>query len=507
MRAFFPRLGVLLLLAAASSTALALTARELDALPLHVLDTAALDASRARASDAGARPGPTVLAFTAPLTLGLEDGHWSLDGDTAVWRARVLSPGATALIAAFDRFDLPAGAELLVSRPDAHVTHRYQADDRAADGSLWTAMIPGEEALLELRVPQALRDRVDLHLAQLAHGVLPMDRSGAFAKSGSCNIDVACTQANAWRDQVRATVLLQIPSTGLPGGASVSLCTGQLVNTTAQDATPYVLTAHHCGISAAQARNVVAYFNYQTSACGGTPDGRIDQTVTGAARVFTHARSDHTLIRLNSAPAAAFNVHHAGFDASTTSVPLSGAALHHPGGDEKRISLFNAPGRREAVTLTGTAGTTVEAFGVNWTQGVTEQGSSGAGLYDQNRRLVGVLSGGNSSCASPTGRDYFGRLDVAWDAGLGRFLDPVGNGSTRSVCGTQPGSRCTSGGSTPAVPPPVVPPVVSPGAPVDEGGAASSGGGAVGAAGLGLLIAALLRRLTRARPAGRAKPA
>lgn len=48
---------------------------------------------------------------------------------------------------------------------------------------------------------------------------------------------------------------------------------------------------------------------------------------------------------------------------------------------------------------------------VVWTQGSTQGGSSGSPLIDaKTRRIVGVLTGGLSTCDTRGSPDYFGRL-------------------------------------------------------------------------------------------------
>ena len=87
---------------------------------------------------------------------------------------------------------------------------------------------------------------------------------------------------------------------------------------------------------------------------------------------------------------------------------------------------------------------TVQAWDVVWSLGITEDGSSGSGLYNSNHHLIGVLSGGSSSCASPGGDDVFGRLDVAWTAQalasgqLKTHLDPDNTGA-QCIAGRNPG--------------------------------------------------------------------
>ena len=170
-------------------------------------------------------------------------------------------------------------------------------------------------------------------------------------------------------------------------------------------------------------------------------------------------------------------------------LPQSGVAIHHPSGDEKRISVYNTGSAYQSVVLSpGT--TTVDAYRVRWAQGTTEGGSSGGGIWNQQRSLVGVLSAGNASCGNINGDDFFGRLDLAWDAGLDAILDPDNTG-LRSVAGRNApgvsGGGSTGGGGA----------VVTPGVPASSTG---GGGGALGWPLLALFGAlALRRRWTRTR--------
>ena len=226
--------------AAAVDAGSGLTSRQLDAIGLHVLDPAAVERVRKALPPRTARE-PMRLAMTVPTILDLDAGNWSEeDGGSAVWRARVQASGATLLIAAFDTLRLPPGAELRWSSLDGSVVQGpYSATDIGVDGSLWTALVPGDEALIELRVPQALRGQVALRLSQIGYGTHQVGRNnGVPAKSGNCNIDVVCPQGNGWHDQIRSVVHLQIPINRLLDNPSITLCSGQMINNTAQDGDP-----------------------------------------------------------------------------------------------------------------------------------------------------------------------------------------------------------------------------------------------------------------------------
>lgn len=478
-RLVFVSLCLAALLPTFSSSAAPLGSRELDAVPLHMLSP--VDLERVRAALPEPPPhGPVRLAITVPMPLGLGDGAWSQDGDTAVWRMRVYSAEATLLIAEFDRFELPQGAELRFSDVAGSVVQGpYTRRDRSSDGGLWTALVPGNEALVEIRTPAATRDDVDIHVATFSHG-LRSDR--VSPKSGGCNIDVACAAGSGWEGPIRSAVLLTIPLSG----ATVSLCSGQLINNSAQDDRGFILTANHCGITTSNDQGVTVYFNYETRPCGGSPNGTLSQNLIGTVLRASHSRSDHTLIELEDRIPGSFNAFFSGYDARG-SITQSGRAIHHPQGgvddgrvyDEKRISVYeSAPSQvnGQQIGTTPDDSFIVDAYRVTWSQGTTEAGSSGGGLWNSNRHVIGVLSGGEASCSNRGGTDYFGRLETAWagEPRFRQFLDP-----TRTD-GVVPGKDA---GATASDDPTFVDD--------DDGG---GGGGAFGGA-LLLLAVALARRI------------
>lgn len=72
-----------------------------------------------------------------------------------------------------------------------------------------------------------------------------------------------------------------------------------------------------------------------------------------------------------------------------------------------------------------------------WEIGVTEPGSSGSPLFDQEGRIIGQLFGGGAACAGTNDNgafDYYGRVGVSWEGGgtsstrLRDWLDPQNSG-------------------------------------------------------------------------------
>ena len=66
-----------------------------------------------------------------------------------------------------------------------------------------------------------------------------------------------------------------------------------------------------------------------------------------------------------------------------------------------------------------------------WEDGVTEGGSSGSPLFDQNHRIIGQLYGGAAACSGNVNNgqfDYYGRMGVSFNNGITEHLDPLGLG-------------------------------------------------------------------------------
>lgn len=472
-------------------------ARELQGVPVHVASSQSVQKSVASA--ATEKSAALRFAVDVGMPLNLADGVWdSPEAGIARWRSEVISVGAKSLSFEFGEFSLPVGAELWIYDVNGEVLQGpYTHANETHEGKLWTAIVPSDAVVMELRLPERQKASVGLALEKVHHGTISFAKMGeAAAKSGSCNVDAICSQADGWSNERSSVALLTI--------ANNFLCTGELVNNVRADGRPLLLTANHCQ-AGTNASSVISYWNYQTSICGGTPNGSLAQNLTGATNLAGDVNADFTLLQLNQKPNSAWNVYYAGWNASSA-IPQSGVAFHHPQGGEKRVSVYNTAATRAPVYINGNL---VQAWAVKWAQGITESGSSGSALYNESHQIVGTLSGGEASCANPGGTDYFARLENAWTAQpastgqLKAHLDPDNTGTL-----VLNGKSASSASSTPVTVPTVpveVPstPSSSPSAPAPVSTAAASGsgggGGAFGLNLLGLLATAFAARKRLAR--------
>ena len=371
-----------------------------------------------------------VHEFTAkrggPAAPSLEGGGWTTAKDGWLrWSLQIDSTQARNLALYFDAFRLPAGAELRVYADDDKTASLVFTDrDNAPGGDLRTPLLNAQQLRLQLSVPAGLRDATQLRVAEVVQGYRDPFTALNQSKSGSCNIDVACAQGNAWRPQIRSVAHYTFNR----GGGSF-LCTGQLVATgnPGLDASgPRFLTAHHCLSTQPEAASMTFYWKYESPTCrtpgsaaSGNPLSRTISaaTQTGANLRATHVPTDFTLVELSAAVPAAADPYYSGWDRSGA-VPVGAVGIHHPAGDEKRISIDLDPLTTGPSCIIPGATANTHWFVGAWNSGTTEGGSSGSGIWNPlNQRLVGVLSGGQASCANPNESDCYGALDKAWTGG------------------------------------------------------------------------------------------
>lgn len=446
------------------------------------------------------KAGELRYRYAVPVDIALEIGTRFTSPQTAVevtangeriWRQRLQATGARSLSLHFNAFDIAPGAQVFIAgERDRHGP--YHADD-AVGGQFWSPVVRGEWLEIEFRQSAP----IDFYLAvdTVFYGFrgFSSEPSGVSAKSGACNVDVACSVADEWRREVRSVARISI--------ANSFLCSGQLLNNTAQDFRPLFLTAAHCLSTPLEAQSVVSYFNFETSRCGLSPDGDLSQSITGssllASSLVPSALSpftgpDFTLLELNEQPPPNFRVYYSGWD-NRDIAPDSVVGIHHPSGDEKRISVENDPLRVTSFGQTqvplGDLLSATHLRVADWDMGTTEGGSSGSGIWNAEHRLVGQLSGGAAACGNDAA-DWYGRFHRNWFGvqtaltSVATHLDPLGLG-VEVLDGIDP-AKDSPGGA-----------VVVPGTPSQGGSGGGGGGGGSGFSLIFLLLAARLRRVKR----------
>jgi lysyl endopeptidase len=353
-------------------------------------------------------------------------GVWTtLKNGDRIWQIRIKSNGAQSLNFILNDFYLPNGSTLYLYNHDkTDVLGAYTDSQNNPQRVLGTWLVKGDDIYLEYYEKNENFGRGSLTIKEIVHGYrTEKDFTKALNGSGNCNLDVNCpigTDLDPLKEELKRSVAMMIS-----GGSG--FCSGALVNNTANDGTPYFLTANHCY---SDPSTWAFRFNWisTNTVCAQTTNSisNVDfNTISGATLRARRANSDFCLVEINSSIPSSWNCVWAGWD-RTTNVASTIFGIHHPAGDIMKTCRDGSP------VLTNY--TTENVWRINdWEMGVTEPGSSGSPLFNENGRIVGQLWRGSAACSGTNdngGFDEYGRFDTSWDAGttiatrLREWLDP-----------------------------------------------------------------------------------
>lgn len=338
--------------------------------------------------------------------------------------------GALQLRVCIDVNALPGGTELNFFSPGSP-DEVVAAWNLGGDGAKWRGLpcrwspgIAGDAVGVEMALPAGVStEEVALAVPMVSHLFedpmkAPDKRLVDIGTAGLCHNDIRCFESQ-WGKT--ADSVAKYSFTG--SGGSTFLCTGTLLSDL-QGGTqiPYFLTAGHCIEGQTDASSMEFYWFFENFACSGTtsPDGVVQQS-GGATLLKRDDTLDYALVRLLSTPP--LGVMFSGWDSTPAVAGTNVVGIHHPAGDLKKISFGSVNGLSiEGGPVTG-SGTHIH---MDWDLGVTEQGSSGSGLWKSegdDHLLIGSLSSGFSSCSDLTGTDWYARFDRVFDE-AGSFLQP-----------------------------------------------------------------------------------
>jgi len=403
-----------------------------------VMELAAPDPAAEAAEDARRAAAGLPHRFAVPAAVAVTPethGVWeALDDGRLLWRYRLSSPGARSLNFGFTDVNLPPDAVLFIHPPGEHTRENLTFDERdnKPHRELWTALLEGSEAVLELTLPPRERDALSLSLSRvnvgyrgLTAGDVSADED-ALEKSGSCNINVVCSEGDEWRQEISSAAMYSL--------SGWYTCSGAMVNNTAGDETPYFLTADHCGVRSSNASTMVFYWNFESPSCDQRGGGPLNNSQSGATFRASYSRSDFVLVELDDLPKEAHQVAYAGWDRSGEDA-RSAVAIHHPNLDEKAISFENDATAISSYSSYNSPGDGTHVWVEDWDAGTTEGGSSGSPLFNQDHRVIGQLHGGGAACGNNES-DWYGSLETSWNGGgssssrLKDWLDPGNTGAT-----------------------------------------------------------------------------
>lgn len=432
-----------------------------DIVPEFELD--AFDLERITAEDLADEKAGNYPKIARLLPIGValtQTNHWEeLPGGDRVWRMKISSDNAKALSVQFEDFYLPRGSKLFIYTPNySHVIGGFTTMNNHPSGVFSTELVIGDEVIVEYYEPASVSGEGNFTIIGAFHAyrMIPEAEGDSlgrdFGDSDPCQVNANCSEGNNWQDQKRGVVRIFVVE-GFMGG----WCSGSLINNTAQDCRPFLLTALHCGQNASSGNmnQWVFYFNYEASGCSNpfSQGNLANQSMTGCTRRADsgdnggNQGSDYMLVELNNNVPQSYNPYFNGWRRNNVT-SSSGVSIHHPAGDIKKISTYT-----NSLSTTSWGSANGSHWQVTWSattngHGVTEGGSSGSPIFDNNGLIIGTLTGGSSFCSTPFFPDLYGKMSYHWNSNPGDnlsvWLDPVGSNLT-SLTGTN--APCGGGGT------------------------------------------------------------
>lgn len=417
------------------------------ALGSRLIDLEPLNVSAARAQSASDPGGPIKIGFMRDVPL-VDDPidtqkrlFWTaLPSGGMFGQLAIRSPGARALRMGIKASLIPVGTDVRFFGNDASLIYevsgkvisetmainRGAGDPEDVAGIYWSPVILGDTIGLEVSIPSGVPiDSVVITTPIISHLFVEpsSDLSTTLPRAAAaCNLDVMCypnwsTTSNAVGQMVYTK----------PEGTFV--CTGTLLNDIDATFTPYFLTANHCISNQSTASSLQTWwFDHSSSCNSGIPYAGRQTIYPGATLLYNSATTDTSFLRLNDQPPG--GAYYAGWIASTPMIGQAATGLHNPQGDLQKISFgsFNkfqicVAAGASSFTCSVADASTGTFLEIDYSQGMTEGGSSGSGVFNKDGQVYGQLYGGTISCSNPTGTTSYGRFDIAFNQGnLGQWL-------------------------------------------------------------------------------------
>lgn len=371
---------------------------------LPALQSLTLAAPLEKAAAAEETPGGRLRVGTVrdlPKSKSVE--QWTSTAGGFVARLDAASEGAEGLRVKLDVSAIDQPIEVRVQGAAGRIEQMTIAPGRR---EAWTPWTEGSTQAIELfsRAAQTVSVGAVVHFT-----ASPL----AKASAGTCTVPTMCSTGDTALDAAIAQRKKSLIKINFMEGSGSYMCSATLITTDRYPA-PYVLTANHCVGTAEAAASVDSFWFYELSACD--PSRAVITSPTqlndGMQLVFTNANIDSSLLLMAQSPPA--GAVYSGWSASPMTAGTQVTSLSHPHGDTSRLALGSV------ASMIRVIGRPQDMYGVRFTRGIIENGSSGSGLFTLSGgslQLRGILSGttirqGGMSCTNLNEDALYGRMDI-----------------------------------------------------------------------------------------------
>jgi len=316
------------------------------------------------------------------------------EDDRNVFVGELVSLDAFALRAVLDLSALAPDDEIWVVDPTGpRAFGPYRASDALPDGR-WTPTVEGDAIVFVAKSAAADPPRI------VVRGASHFFKQ--FDVALPCNVNIACETSPAIQNLSSGVGFMVWSNSGY----DQALCSGMLINNPdTPEHEPYFMTANHCIADQNEASVAEVIWDYRAAACGSneTPSLASLPRTDGTTLLTTNPILDMTLLLLSNVPPGEHGRVYAGYTTRPVAVGEQAFVMHHPQGSHMRITYGTVR------TVDVSSAPWQQQIDVMWTQGVTEGGSSGSGLFITEggaHYYVGCLSNGPMHSCTDTTRNY-----------------------------------------------------------------------------------------------------
>jgi len=319
-----------------------------------------------------------------------KSGNWDSTGDSLnIWTLEIESAYAPFIMLVFNEFEIPQGDELYIYNSSKTILMGPFTSSNNPDGGCYaTDVIEDENLILEFHQNKKLKKEAKISISSIIHGLTPdiLDVT-ADEESSDCLVDVNCSEGDGWDDQKNGTCfILKLGDCSSPETSGTPWASASLMNNATNDNTPYIFTAWHNTQGTGSNLSLWIFrFKYWNINCGSNVNTATISYCGG--QLLEEWENDGTnndvaFIKMLETPNASDNVYYCGWNRST-STPSSSVLISHPQGGSHLMKIAKS----NSVSSDG------RWWRSDWYVGGATSGSSGAPLFDGNKRIIGAHHG------------------------------------------------------------------------------------------------------------------
>lgn len=348
-------------------------------------------------------------------------GTWTnLPNGDRIWMIGVESADAFSIGVQFSNLFIPQGGTIYIYN-ESHTDYigPLTSNENKLSQSFNLPPVKGSKIIIEYYEPFAYRGDGHFEISSASHGYRDI-HSMESVQNLECFVPLL-NSSNTNLKNASSSVLMMIVDNGQ------RIATSTLVNNTANNGVPYVLTSQNALVGPPSTWTFL--FDVAGENCAGTNTLCWSKAICGAEVVATDSQHGTALVKLKDMPKTSWSAYYSGWNQGSFENVESLISIQNSMGLPQSVAQYSGE-----IWMEIWNNKEVMSFD-NWSQGQSFKGATGSPVFDANMNIVGVYLGGNDDCAA-IGTEHFAALASSWDT-YSEFLNPT-NANINQLHGIYP---------------------------------------------------------------------